>query len=132
MGPIYLGYVASDGTVAYASSSQWGDGLGWGGMLNPYWVSRGTFAGPVLIRGQRLDAVGEVRFDTEPAFVVYGEGTLLAQLQLVIQAFPLASYQQNGIWHIRFNSPGCFGLQIDWLRGTEHIILRAKSEPNAG
>jgi hypothetical protein len=79
-----------------------------------------------------LEAVGEVRFDTEGPYVVFGEGKLLTQLQLVIPAFPIASYQQDGPWHVRFNSPGCYGLQIDWLQGTEQIIFRAEAEPSSG
>ena len=131
-GPLYLGPVAQDGTVTYAPADQWADGQGWGGMLGSFWTSRGTFAGPVVVRGQRLDAAGEVRFDTEPKFVVSGEGGLLGQLQLVIQAFPAATYQVDGMWHIRFNAPGCYGLQLDGLHGTERIVIRAIAEHGTG
>jgi hypothetical protein len=131
-GPVYLGPVAQDGTVTYAPADQWADGQGWGGMLGSFWTSQGTFAGPVLVRGQRLDAVGEVRFDMEPTLVVSGEGGLLGQLQLGIQAFPAAKYQVDGMWHIRFNAPGCYGLQLDWLHGTERIVIRAIAQHSAG
>jgi hypothetical protein len=128
---LYLGVVAQHGTASYTPASDWGDGLGWGGTKS-FWISRGSFGGPVVVRGKRLDAAGEVRFDTEPTFAIAGADPLRAALLMVIPAQPTVAYQVDGYWYVRFNAPGCYGLQVDWPRGTEWIIFRAVDEPGAG
>jgi hypothetical protein len=89
------------------------------------WIFPTTFSGPVLVRGQRLDRAGVVRFNDIT-------GPLLAQLQLMVPMQAIAPpfappYRQYGSWYIRFDAPGCYGLQIDWSQGTEWIIFRAEA-----
>lgn len=121
-GPLYIVAVDANGNVDYVPSNQWGaDQLGWGGMAKTLWAFPTTFAGPVLVRGQRLDSVGAVRFNAIG-------GQLLTQLQILV---PIESssppYQVDGGWYIRFNAPGCYGLQMDWLHGTEQVFVRAEA-----
>ncbi len=124
-GPLYIAVVAANGTVIYIPASRWGDTLGWGGMSHTLWLFQGTFAGPALVRGRRLDASGSVRFNApnEP---------LQSTVRIVVQAQPAALYQEYGNWYIRLNAPGCYGLQIDWLQGTERIIFQAQLEQGTG
>ena len=44
-GPLYVGVVSPDGSVAYTPASTWGDGYGWGGIPGSFWTSRGSFSG---------------------------------------------------------------------------------------
>jgi hypothetical protein len=130
-GPLYIVAVDADGNVDYVPPAQWGaDQHGWGGMAKTFWVFPTTFVGPVLVRGQRLDTAGVVRFNDVT-------GPLLTQLQILVPVEPFLPepfsppYQMHGDWYIRFNAPGCYGLQIDWLQGTEWIIFRTEAEQGA-
>jgi len=121
-GPLYIVEVDADGNVAYGPASSWGDHIGWGGMFKTLWVFPSTFSGPVLVRGQRLDRAGMIRFNDVT-------GPLLTRLQILVPKEPSPpQFQVDGAWYIRFNAPGCYGLQIDWLQGTERIIFRAQME----
>jgi hypothetical protein len=118
-GPLSIVGVDAAGNVPYGPPSAWGDTLGWGGIPKVLWIFPSTFAGPVLVRGQRLDQPGELRF------ISLG-GPLLSELPISVATGSASSaYQEAGSWYIRFNAPGCYGLQVDWLNGTEWIIFRA-------
>jgi hypothetical protein len=120
-GPLYIIGVAADGTIPYLQASRWGDTLGWGGMPKTLWVFTSRFSGPVLVRGQRLDAGGSIRFNAV-------SGPLLSQLHITVPTGPASMpYQEYGAWYIRFNAPGCYGLQVDWPNGTEHIVVRTQA-----
>ena len=67
------------------------------------------------IRPARANGIQLVRWATAP-----GDNSTTASM--VSSSSP---YQGDGSWYIRFNAPGCYGLQIDWLNGTEWIIFRA-------
>jgi hypothetical protein len=122
-GPLYIVPVDSGGNAVYGPASTWGDHIGWGGMPATLWIIPSSFSGPVLVRGQRLDKAGVVGFDQYPG------PPLLTQLPIMAPLVPSSPpYQVEGDWYIRFNAPGCYGLQIDWLQGTEWIIFRAAAE----
>jgi hypothetical protein len=95
-----------------------------GGAVCPRLCGSSPAPFPVLVRGQRLDAAGVVRFNTltEPGV----SGPLLTQLQILVPTKPATpAYQDDGNLYVRFDAPGCYGLQIDWSQGTEWIIFRA-------
>jgi hypothetical protein len=118
-GPLFVVAVDGNGNVDYVPPGHWGDNLGLGGMAKTLWIFPAGFSGPVFVRGQRLDAAGKVWFNALG-------GPALSELQILVplgQSSP--PYQQYGDWYIRFNTPGCYGLQVDWSRGTERIIFRA-------
>jgi hypothetical protein len=117
--PLYLVGGDAHGTVPYLPAAQWTDHLGWGGMVEPGWFFPGTFAGPLLVRGQRLDAAGAMQFNALG-------GPLLPQLRTVMASRPAALYQAVWTWSIRFQAPGCYGVQIDWRHGTEVIVVWAR------
>lgn len=77
---------------------------GWG-YLKVLWVSDSGEPGPYLVRGRRLDAPGEVRFnesrDRELRLPAGGTATT-----------PGTSWAQ---WpsHLLVTAPGCYGLQVD-------------------
>lgn len=118
-GPLYIVLVQADGTVAYEPASQWGDTLGWGGMSLTLWAFPRNFSGPVLVRGKRLDAPGLVEFNLPG-------GSLEGAAQFTVFPAGGSGYQTLGGYYIRFNAPGCYGLQVDWLGGAERIIFRAE------
>jgi hypothetical protein len=64
--------------------------------------------------------------------VLSGGASLVAALPMVIPAEPTVPYQLDGIWRVRFNAPGCYGLQIDWPQGMEQIIVQAEAEQGTG
>jgi hypothetical protein len=121
-GPLFLVGGDAHATVTYIPAAQWADHLGWGGMAAPGWVFSGAFAGPLLMRGQRLDAIGAIQFNVRG-------GPLLPALQTVITARPMALYQAFWNWSVRFQTPGCYGLQVDWLQGTEVLVVWAEQKP---
>jgi hypothetical protein len=119
-GPLFIVAVDANGNVDYVPPGHWGDNLGLGGMAETLWIFPPGFSGPVLVRGQRLDAAGKVWFNSV-------NGPALPQLQMMVPLDPSSPpYKPYGGWYIRFNTPGCYGLQVDWSRGTERIIFRAE------
>jgi len=112
--------VDANGNVDYVPPGHWGDNLGLGGMAQTLWVFPAGFSGPVLVREQRLDAAGQVWFNAV-------DGPALPQLQMTVPLVEASSlFLEYGAWYIRFNRPGCYGLQIDWSQGAERIIFRAE------
>lgn len=87
---------------------------GWG-YFKVLWVARPSDPGPYLVRGQRLDAPGEVRFNEsrDRELRLPGGGTATT---------PGTAWAQ---WpsHIRVASPGCYGLQVDSRSESRPVIF---------
>lgn len=125
-GPVYAGVVERHGRVPFVyppppsgSSAQFA-GSRWSGF-KVLWVSKPTYAGPLLIRGRRLD--GSVAVGFEQGLVP------LDELQLApgqgAGAPPSAHGWRNWPSTARIRSPGCYGWQIDGTSFSETIVIRA-------
>ncbi len=83
------------------------------------WVSSPSFSGPVLIRGHALHPNGTaLRFDAT------GSGPT-SRLRLMAPNAPspeLWSFWPSSMW---VPGPGCYGVQIDTLGGTDTVIFEA-------
>lgn len=115
---LHVALESENGLATYAPPEQWGDGLGWGGIPLALWIFQSNFAGPVVVRGERLDAPGIVEFNLP-------EEPLRTVAEFDVQTRPGTSLQLEDGYYIRFNAPGCYGLQVDWSGGTEEIIFQA-------
>ena len=92
------------------------DRQGWRGQKAP-WVAAPRYRGPILIRGARIDAPGEIRFardDGEHLRSLYqrrGQGV-----------------QPNGwrVWPgaVLVRTPGCYALQVDGTSFSSVIVIR--------
>jgi hypothetical protein len=85
------------------------DSKAWGGQ-KVLWVVAPSYTGPVLIRGARLDAKGDVRFDLgnvppKELFIPRGGGDR-------------ASYT-------RLRAPGCYAWQVDGIGFSDIVVFRA-------
>lgn len=95
--------------------SDWMDQT-WGGQ-KVLWAVDPAWGGPVLVRGRRLDAPGELAFE-DPA-----------QPELLLNT---SSYQgRAGGWKdnpsfTRVRAPGCYAYQVDTASGTWSIIFTAR------
>ena len=83
------------------------------------------YAGPILLRGGRIDGDGDIRFDI-PSFV----GDHLPK-HLFYPAEERRGEEANlGRWFTVFNtavdSAGCYAYQIDGAGFTEHIVFEAR------
>jgi hypothetical protein len=111
-GPIYL---AGGSSVSLANSAQ-SDG---DRLIKQVWIADPREPGPILIRGDRIDAPGDVRFDggSEPTH----------ELRLPILSYESTSNQPPG-WRI-FNSylgvssPGCYAMQVDTLSSSRWLVF---------
>jgi hypothetical protein len=117
--PVALGdgpvYVAGGSTESIANTAQ--SGGYW--FIKEIWIADPGEPGPILVRGGRIDAPGDLRFGDgpEPA----------AELR-----FPIHSYEHTGGqppgWRI-FNaylrppSPGCYAMQLDTFTGTRWLVF---------
>lgn len=92
------------------------DPQGWRGQKAP-WIAAPRYRGPILIRGARIDAPGEIRFARdhgEHARALYqrrGQGV-----------------QPNG-WRgwpgaLLVRTPGCYALQVDGTSFSTVIVIR--------
>jgi hypothetical protein len=115
-GPVYL---AGGGMFSIADSRQ--SGGYW--FVKALWVAAPSELGPILVRGGRIDASGDLRFGdgSEPA----------GELQLPIHSYEHTSGQPAG-WRI-FNAylrpptPGCYAMQLDTLTGTRWLVFEVTS-----
>jgi len=82
------------------------------------WVSKPDYDGPILIRGKRLDGKGTLRF--------YNQGPK------PVEDFKLNAPNRTDSTHWSFwpsyiilSGLGCYGVQVDTLRGTDIVIFSA-------
>ena len=82
------------------------------------WVSKPDYEGPILIRGRRLDGKGALRFRVaEPKPVE----------DLKLNAPSRTDSTRWSFWpsSMYLPGPGCYGVQVDTLRGTDIVIFSA-------
>lgn len=96
-------------------------GSGWGGNKVLWWVA-GTYTGPVLIRGHRIDGPQAVRFErgSPPPLelrIPAGRGTAATK-----GARDRPSYT-------RVRAPGCYAYQVDGTSFSRIIVFRARVTP---
>ena len=82
------------------------------------WVSKPDYEGPILIRGRRLDGKGTLRF--------YVAGPKPEEV-LKLNAPSRTDSTHWSFWpsYIILSRPGCYGVQVDTLRGTDIVIFSA-------
>jgi hypothetical protein len=113
-GPTYL---IGGGRISIALSAR--DSLGWYGQKTP-WAIRRSYAGPILVRGARIDRRGQVRF-------AYGYGDHLRELQWDAGADqglppdPRFRFLASGTL---FRAAGCYAYQIDGISFSEIVVVR--------
>lgn len=127
-GPLYLTGPAS-GEVDLSVGVQ--DGSGPWREQKVIWAIDGSYAGPLLLRGARIDAPGELRFDRYIGAAGYGGGAGDSQ--------PHASllYPRNGLGQgaasgvqsypsgIFVERPGCYAIQVDGEGFSETLVFSA-------
>ena len=122
-GPVYAAGFTADGILGMRFPPPTETpfyGSPWSGAMIVWFIDP-AYGGPVLIRGGRLDAPGEIRFDNGPN----------PPSQLWIDtASPVASQDwRNVAAYARLSSPGCYMVQVDGLGFTEAIIFEAQVQP---
>jgi hypothetical protein len=96
-------------------------GSGWSGNKVLWWVA-GTYSGPVLIRGHRIDG---------PQFLRFGVGSP-PPLELRIRAHkgsPLRKGARDRPSYTRVRAPGCYAYQIDGTSFSRVIVFKARVIP---
>jgi hypothetical protein len=109
-------YPAERGTVWYPTK--------WSGQ-KVLWIVRPSYAGPVLIRGHRIDG---------PQGLGFGEGHVPSD-ELRLTASQASDSGWSGrMWpsYTRLRAPGCYGWQIDGTNFSTVIVFRAVLTPGAG
>ena len=117
-GPVRPAGLGAGGVLSYEAPTEntvWQDRT-WGGQ-KVLWAVDPAVQGPVLVRGRRLDAAGEVAFE-DPA-----------RPELLLNTTPYEG--QSGGWKdypsfTRLRSPGCYAYQVDTGQGTWSIVFRAR------
>jgi hypothetical protein len=83
------------------------------------WVSLPSYSGPILIRGRALDASNRtLRFRASGA-------RPSESMQLRAPQAPAAGLWSFWASDMSVPGPGCYGIQIDTLLGTEIVVFRA-------
>src|SRR5512140_739937 len=121
-GPAYAAGFEADGVlnVSFPAATETPFyGSEWSGA-KVLWIVAPTYAGPLLIRGGRLDGPGPIGFETGS----------VPPFELRIEAAPAGSTDwRNQPSYTRLRSPGCYMYQVDGLNFTETIIFEAKAQP---
>lgn len=113
-GPVYL---SLGGRLSFGGSRQ--SGGFW--FVKNAWVAAPTELGPILVRGGRIDAPGDLRF---------GDGSDPArQLQLPIHSYEHTPGQPPGwrlfVGYLRPPSAGCYAMQLDTLTESLWLVFEA-------
>jgi hypothetical protein len=117
-GRVFLAYTSRHVTLAPNDRTAGG----WYG-LKDIWVVGPSYAGPVLIRGGRIDADGSVKLSWN------GEAPMQDALQLdpnspSLQTDPATGWRSVPMaTYIR--SPGCYAYQLDGIGFTEFVVFEA-------
>lgn len=119
-GPAYPVGFTADGKLyvelpPFEPAHQW-SGSGWGGR-KVLWVVDPAYTGPIRIRGGRLDAAGEIRFDNE----------LVSELKLSAggDVGLTASGWRHRPSHTRVQAPGCYAYRVDGEGFSDVIVFEA-------
>jgi hypothetical protein len=95
---------------------------GWYGIKD-IWVINGSYSGPVLIRGGRIDGAGSIELGWNPITprrgslrIDSGSPSLQANSTTGWRSVPAAAY---------IRAPGCYAYQIDGIGFTTHIVFEA-------
>jgi hypothetical protein len=91
-------------------------------VLPSTWVETGPSNGPILVRGRRIDASGDVRFGMAPA---------TSTRELVVTASTTVGARSSPgsrRWtaYLELPAPGCYGLQADGATFGEIITILAR------
>ncbi len=129
-GPVYL---APGPTVTFEfppSPGSIGEGSGWS-AAKVGWVVRSPYAGPMLIRGRRLDGPQELRFDRYLGEYLYGQGGPRPDPDMAYRDSSDAKQLRVYLGELRLRSPGCYAVQVDGSTATgapvrETIVFRAE------
>jgi hypothetical protein len=117
-GPARAAGLGPGAVLDYESPAEVGNWIDrtWGGQ-KVLWAVDPAQVGPVLVRGRRLDGLGELAFEDPPR----------PELHL-----NTGSYEgQSGGWKdypsfTRVRAPGCYAYQIDTSAGTWSIVFAAR------
>ena len=124
-GPFTL---TGDGTVPVNFSTPDNDayaGSGWPGM-KVIWRLSNQYAGPVLLRGGRIDRPGELRFDHYMGAVGengdWQNGTAHPDLAYDTSgSTPMLTTYPSGV---RVKAPGCYAVQVDGTSFSNTIVFK--------
>jgi hypothetical protein len=96
---------------------------GWG-ALKTVWLSLPAYKGPYLVRGERLDGTGPVRFGDSPR-----QGSFVVPTGVSVNG---GDGYRPGIGYVWLRQAGCYGFQIDGTTFTRTVVLYVLSSPNQG
>jgi hypothetical protein len=117
--------VGDAGSGVIKVSDKYVDSKGWLGQKTPWMIER-RYAGPILVRGQRLDEPGPVRF-------AKGAGQHFAELRFAAGERNSLSSRFRGLASASlFRSAGCYGFQVDGTSFSRVIVMRVFDVPAEG
>ena len=104
--------------VAQVDSDPRSEGWYW---FKTLWFVRPSYAGPVLIRGRRIDGAGRMAFGEGPA-----TGLLIIPPGPTVNEYPDEYREAPGGTYVQ--SPGCYAWQIDGVDFSYEIVFKAVRE----
>jgi len=117
-GPVYVWNARQ---VHLAADDLTRDGYG----IKEVWVVDGSYQGPVLIRGQRIDSTGDVRFRSNPETGI-DDSLVLDDASPSLQRDPSTGWRSVPS-EVIVPSAGCYAFQIDGIGFTEQLVFEAVS-----
>jgi hypothetical protein len=93
--------------------------------IKEVWVVDGSYQGPVLIRGERIDGDGAVRFRFNPETAI-DDALALDDASPSLQRDPSTGWRSVPS-EVVVPSAGCYAFQIDGIGFTEQLVFQAVS-----
>lgn len=121
-GPIRLGSQTEDGSISLRGNKV--DERSY--RISTLWTNGDGYMGPALVRGDRIDGPGSIRFEQDIDIEPFGPSLVGEPTEMhFARGGPPGGFSWGAAVTLT-GGPGCYAFQIDGDGFTEHIVVAAK------
>jgi hypothetical protein len=121
-GPVQLGSATGDGVVRLRGTEVQNRAY----RISSLWRPAQGYRGPILVRGDRIDGPGSVRFEQDPTPTEGGFEQMGTPNELHFPAGGSQAGPAFGAVTTYIGGPGCYAFQVDGDGFSETIVVRAE------
>ena len=126
-------FILGDGRIRLASQTEDGSILLLGNKvkersyrISTLWTNGQDYLGPALIRGDRIDGPGSIKFEQDVDIEPFGPSLVGTPTEMhFARGGPPGGFSWSAAITLK-GGPGCYAFQIDGQNFTEHIVVEAR------